>query len=86
MAAGVTIVDPASTYIDVDVEIGADTLIEPGCVIQGATRIGSGVHLKPDCVIESSRIGDDVEIGPERAPAARTARSATAAGSGTSSR
>ena len=64
MAAGVTIVDPASTYIDVDVEIGADTLIEPGCVIQGATRIGSGVHLKPGCVIESSRIGDDVEMGP----------------------
>ena len=64
MAAGVTIVDPASTYIDVDVEIGADTLIEPGCVIQGATRIGSGVHLKPGCMIESSRIGNDVEMGP----------------------
>ena len=64
MAAGVTIIDPGSTYIDVDVEIGADTLIEPGCVIQGATRIGSGVHLKPGCMIESSRIGDDVELGP----------------------
>ena len=64
MAAGVTIVDPASTYIDVDVEIGADTLIEPGCVIQGASRIGSGVHLKPGCMIESSRIGNDVEMGP----------------------
>jgi bifunctional UDP-N-acetylglucosamine pyrophosphorylase/glucosamine-1-phosphate N-acetyltransferase len=64
MAAGVTIIDPGSTYIDVDVEIGADTLIEPGCVIQGATRIGSGVHLKPGCMIESSRIGDDVEMGP----------------------
>jgi bifunctional UDP-N-acetylglucosamine pyrophosphorylase / glucosamine-1-phosphate N-acetyltransferase len=64
MAAGVTIVDPTSTYIDVDVEIGADTLIEPGCVIQGATRIGSGVHLKPGCMIESSRIGNDVEMGP----------------------
>ncbi len=64
MAAGVTIVDPSSTYIDVDVEIGSDTLIEPGCVIQGATKIGSGVHLKPGCMIESSRVGDDVEIGP----------------------
>src|SRR5262245_14086676 len=64
MAGGVTIVDPESTYIDVDVQIGNDTLIEPGCVIQGATRIGSGVHLKPGCMIESSRIGDDVEIGP----------------------
>jgi bifunctional UDP-N-acetylglucosamine pyrophosphorylase / glucosamine-1-phosphate N-acetyltransferase len=64
MAGGVTIVDPSSTYIGVDVVIGADTLIEPGCVIQGASRIGSGVHLKPGCMIESSRIGDDVEMGP----------------------
>jgi bifunctional UDP-N-acetylglucosamine pyrophosphorylase/glucosamine-1-phosphate N-acetyltransferase len=64
MAGGVTIVDPESTYIDVDVQIGNDTLIEPGCVIQGATRIGSGVHLKPGCMIESSRIGNDVELGP----------------------
>ena len=64
MAAGVTIVDPASTYIDVGIEIGADTLIEPGCVIQGATRIGSGVHLRPGCTIEASQIGDDVEMGP----------------------
>ena len=64
MAAGVTIVDPTSTYVDVEVEIGADTLIEPGCVIQGASRIGSGAHLKPGCVIESSWIGDDVTLGP----------------------
>jgi bifunctional UDP-N-acetylglucosamine pyrophosphorylase/glucosamine-1-phosphate N-acetyltransferase len=64
MLAGVTIVDPTSTYVDVDVEIGEDTLIEPGCVIQGASRIGSGVHLKPGCMIESSAIGDDVEMGP----------------------
>ncbi|HEX5067570.1 MAG TPA: bifunctional UDP-N-acetylglucosamine diphosphorylase/glucosamine-1-phosphate N-acetyltransferase GlmU [Myxococcota bacterium] len=62
--AGVTIVDPAATYIDADVEIGQDTTIEPGCVIQGPTRIGARVHLKPHCTIESSRIGDDVEMGP----------------------
>ena len=46
MADGVTVVDPASTYIDVDVEIGRDTLIEPGCVIQGDSRIGEGVHIE----------------------------------------
>lgn len=61
---GVTVVDPASTFIDVDVEIGPDTVIEPGCVIQGPTRIGAGVHLKPHCHIEASVIGDDVEMGP----------------------
>ena len=64
MLAGVTIVDPASTWIDVDVEIGCDSVIEPGCAIQGATRIGERVQLRPHCVIESSEIGDDVVIGP----------------------
>jgi len=64
MLAGVTIVDPASTWIDVDVEIGRDSLIEPGCAVQGASRLGERVHLRPHCVIESSEIGDDVVIGP----------------------
>jgi bifunctional UDP-N-acetylglucosamine pyrophosphorylase/glucosamine-1-phosphate N-acetyltransferase len=64
MMDGVTIVDPAATYIDVEVQVGRDTLIEPGCSIQGGSRIGTGVHLKPGCLIESSQVGDDVVIGP----------------------
>ena len=64
MDGGVTIVDPASTFVDADVVIGADTVIEPGCVISGPTRIGEGAHLKPHCTIESSEIGADVVIGP----------------------
>jgi bifunctional UDP-N-acetylglucosamine pyrophosphorylase/glucosamine-1-phosphate N-acetyltransferase len=64
MMEGVTIVDPTTTYIDVDVEVGRDTLIEPNCVIQGKTRIGERGHLKPNCTIEASVLGDDVEIGP----------------------
>ncbi len=64
MADGVSIVDPANTYVDADVEIGRDTLIEPGCSIQGATCIGERVHVKPHCTIESSQLGDDVTIGP----------------------
>jgi bifunctional UDP-N-acetylglucosamine pyrophosphorylase/glucosamine-1-phosphate N-acetyltransferase len=64
MAAGVTIVDPEHTYIDVDVEIGRDSLIEPGCVIQGASVLGEGVHLKPCCHIESSRLDDATVVGP----------------------
>ncbi|MEZ4215034.1 MAG: bifunctional UDP-N-acetylglucosamine diphosphorylase/glucosamine-1-phosphate N-acetyltransferase GlmU [Myxococcota bacterium] len=62
--AGVTIVDPEQTYVDVDVVVGRDTVIEPGCVIQGDTRIGEGVHVKPHCTIESSVLDDDVVIGP----------------------
>jgi bifunctional UDP-N-acetylglucosamine pyrophosphorylase/glucosamine-1-phosphate N-acetyltransferase len=65
MADGVSVVDPSSTWIDSDVTIGRDTLIEPGCVIQGDARIGDGVHLKPGCMIETDcEIGDDAELGP----------------------
>jgi bifunctional UDP-N-acetylglucosamine pyrophosphorylase/glucosamine-1-phosphate N-acetyltransferase len=64
MAAGVTLVDPAATYVDADVEVGRDSVIEPGCVVKGATRIGERVHVKAHTTIESSRIGDDCEIGP----------------------
>jgi len=64
MAEGVTIVDPDSTYIDTDVEIGRDSQIDPGVVITGPSRLGKRVHVKPHCVIESSQLDDDVQLGP----------------------
>jgi bifunctional UDP-N-acetylglucosamine pyrophosphorylase/glucosamine-1-phosphate N-acetyltransferase len=64
MLDGVTVVDPGATYIDVGVEVGRDSVIEPGCSIQGECRIGTGVHLKPGCMIEASDVGDDTVIGP----------------------
>jgi bifunctional UDP-N-acetylglucosamine pyrophosphorylase/glucosamine-1-phosphate N-acetyltransferase len=64
MADGVTLVDPATTYIDVDVEIGRDSRIDPGCVISGQSRLGRSVHVKAYSVIEDSEIGDDVALGP----------------------
>jgi len=65
MAEGVTVVDPDSTHVDADVRVGRDSLIEPGCVIQGDAVLGEGVHLKPGCVIERDcEIGDDAQIGP----------------------
>ena len=64
MECGVTVLDPGSTFVDDGVEIGQHTVIGPGCVIQGETRIGADVHLKPGCMIESSRVGDGVEMGP----------------------
>jgi bifunctional UDP-N-acetylglucosamine pyrophosphorylase/glucosamine-1-phosphate N-acetyltransferase len=63
MVAGVGIVDPDATVIDVDVEIGADTVIEPFTTIRGATRIGGGCVVRHsylvDCVLE-----DGVSVGP----------------------
>ncbi len=64
MAQGVSIIDPSNTYIDVDVEIGRDSVIEPGCSIQGTSVLGEGVHLKPHCVVESSQLDDGVVVGP----------------------
>ncbi len=61
---GVTFTDPDSVYIDADVRIGRDSVIEPGVVITGETVIGENVHVKAGCMIESSRLDDDVVIGP----------------------
>jgi bifunctional UDP-N-acetylglucosamine pyrophosphorylase/glucosamine-1-phosphate N-acetyltransferase len=62
MAAGVTIVDPASTYIDSDVLIGPDTVIHPGVVIQGQTRIGSACEIQAYVRITDCELADKVTI------------------------
>ena len=62
MAAGVTLIDPATTYIDPDVEIGADTVIHPGVVIEGQTRIGAACEIQAHVRIVDSEIGDQVTI------------------------
>ena len=62
MAAGVTIVDPASTYIDSDVLIGPDTVIHPGVVIQGQTRIGSACEIQAYVRITDSELADKVTV------------------------
>jgi len=63
MMAGVSIVDPQATVIDVDVQIGRDTTIEPFTTIRGATQIGEGCVVRHsyliDCVLE-----DGVTVGP----------------------
>jgi bifunctional UDP-N-acetylglucosamine pyrophosphorylase/glucosamine-1-phosphate N-acetyltransferase len=62
--AGVTLVDPATTYIDPDVSIGSDTLIHPGVHLRGQTRIGSGCEIEPGAVVTDCTIGDKVHIKP----------------------
>lgn len=58
MYAGVTIIDPASTYIDAEVEIGIDTVILPGTLIMGKTRIGSACRIGPGTTIDNSVLGN----------------------------
>jgi bifunctional UDP-N-acetylglucosamine pyrophosphorylase/glucosamine-1-phosphate N-acetyltransferase len=62
MAAGVTLIDPATTYIEPDVEIGRDTVIHPGVIIEGHTRIGSACEIQGHVRIADSEIGDRVNI------------------------
>ena len=80
MLAGVTIIDPATTFIEPDVKIGRDTVIWPNTYLQGATQIGEGCELGPNTIIRDTTIGnhcqvlssvlerarleDDVDIGP----------------------
>jgi bifunctional UDP-N-acetylglucosamine pyrophosphorylase/glucosamine-1-phosphate N-acetyltransferase len=62
MAAGVTLIDPATTYIDSGVVIGADTVIHPGVVIQGQTRIGAACEIHAYSRVVDTEIGDHVTI------------------------
>jgi bifunctional UDP-N-acetylglucosamine pyrophosphorylase/glucosamine-1-phosphate N-acetyltransferase len=80
MMAGVTLIDPGSTFIDAGVTIGQDTVIWPNTHIQGDTHVGRGCSLGPNTVVRDTHIGDrcrvlssvleeavmedDVEIGP----------------------
>ena len=81
MAQGVTIMDPGSTFIDVDVEIGPDSVVFPSVQIYGPSVIGEDVTIRSfsritnaqvgshtnvleGCIVEDSKVGDDVTIGP----------------------
>ncbi|KZS57644.1 bifunctional UDP-N-acetylglucosamine diphosphorylase/glucosamine-1-phosphate N-acetyltransferase GlmU [Mycobacterium ostraviense] len=78
--AGVTVIDPATTWIDVDVAIGRDTVIHPGTQLLGRTQIGGHCVIGPDTTLTdvtvgeratvirthgtSSSIGDEATVGP----------------------
>jgi len=80
MLNGVTMMDPASAYIEVGVKIGVDTVIMPNTYLHGATEIGEGNVIGPNSIIRDSKIGnrckvlasdldgalleDDVDMGP----------------------
>src|SRR5262249_39404116 len=62
MAAGVTIVDPASTFIGPDVSVGPDTTLYPNVYLEGRTRIGSGCVINASVRIIDSSIDDGAVI------------------------
>lgn len=80
MRNGVTIINPANTYIGADVTIGSDTIVYPGTLLEGQTVIGEDCYIGPNShivdsqighrtkidasVVEESMIGEDVTVGP----------------------
>lgn len=60
--AGVTVVDPASTWIDVDVTIGRDTVVAPGTQLLGGTRIGGRCRIGPDTTLADVHVGDGAAV------------------------
>ena len=62
MEAGVTLVDPASAYIDPEVTIGADTIVHPGVFLEGNTRIGSRCEIHSGVRLVNSTVDDDAVI------------------------
>lgn len=80
MLNGVTMIDPASTYIEADVTIGKDTTLMPNTYLHGKTEIGEGNLIGPNTIIRDTKIGnrckilasvlegavleDDVDMGP----------------------
>lgn len=62
MLAGVTVVDPASTYIDAMVTIGADTIIHPQTHLTGHSSLGGGCVIGPNALVANSTIADRAEI------------------------
>ena len=62
MDNGVTLIDPHHTYIDPEVEIGQDTVIEPGCIIEGNTSIGENCLIGYNTKIRNCKVGNSVAI------------------------
>ncbi|MDQ2843172.1 MAG: bifunctional UDP-N-acetylglucosamine diphosphorylase/glucosamine-1-phosphate N-acetyltransferase GlmU, partial [Acidobacteriota bacterium] len=64
MFAGVTIEQPESVAIDVDVEVGPDTVIEANVHLRGRTRIGDGCRIGAGSVLRDCQVANDVTIAP----------------------
>lgn len=62
MRKGVTMIDPGSTFIDVDVDLAQDVVLHPGVILQGATTIGEGAVIGPSTTLMDVEVGEDAEV------------------------
>jgi len=64
MLAGVTYVDPATTFVEAGVEVEADVILHPFTVLRGSTRVEAGAEVGPHVVAVDATIGRDARVGP----------------------
>ncbi len=64
MLRGVGVVDPASTWIEAEVELEEDAVVHPFTVLRGRTRVASGAEIGPHVVAVDAEIGQRVQVGP----------------------
>lgn len=64
---GVSVMDPATTYVDVDVEVGRDTVLLPGTILDAGTRIGERASIGPNSHLSACVVGDDATVHSTRA-------------------
>jgi len=69
--AGVTILDPGSTWIDVTVSIGQDATILPGTFLHGTTAIGEGAIVGPECVLVDTQVAEGAKVVKSHATSSR---------------
>ncbi|MBL8058151.1 MAG: bifunctional UDP-N-acetylglucosamine diphosphorylase/glucosamine-1-phosphate N-acetyltransferase GlmU [Anaerolineales bacterium] len=62
MAEGVTLIDPATTYIEPAVSLGRDTVIWPNTYLQGETVVGAGCVLGPNTILRDTTLGDECQV------------------------
>lgn len=62
MQEGVTMLDPASTFLDASVELGEDTVIYPNTMVLGSSKVGSRCTIGPNSLVRDSVIGDECKI------------------------
>ncbi|MBI4338308.1 MAG: bifunctional N-acetylglucosamine-1-phosphate uridyltransferase/glucosamine-1-phosphate acetyltransferase [Chloroflexi bacterium] len=58
MLAGVTLLEPASTFVDAEVQVGLDTVLYPNTHLYGATRVGADCRVGPNAIVKDSVVGD----------------------------
>ena len=77
MADGVTVLDPASTWVDVDVSIGRDAVVYPGCVIEAGTTIGEGATVGPHTRLVACEVAEGASVVQSHCEQAVVGRGAT---------